>query len=381
MSSAISSIAPNVVHEAVDERQHVRSKLPARVVLSGADDSFACELQDISLGGLGLRCSRELPQGALYDAAIQLELNQVALTIDARVKVIAERGGLIGVEFVELEPRKRDILRYLLSAYLSGEIADINGLFNVMQRENYIKQRKQSQGGARTRLERARALLGSAGYLAAGLAVAGVLAYKSYLLFFSVPASQALVSADAHILSMPENGYVRFLLPTGVHRVKAGEPIASVSTQLATSFTTPADLEALARLSQNDLQSLLGRTLIETTLASPCDCYVYFPSKPTDGYAYKFAELAHLIPADDDLYVKASFPFDKLKGLRDISAIDLQVFGEPEPRKGTVIRSAVDAENQALVLSIKPDQALPLTAYQQPVTVDLFKGLPLTSSL
>ena len=186
MSSAISSIAPNVVHEAVDERQHVRSKLPARVVLSGADDSFACELQDISLGGLGLRCSRELPQGALYDAEIQLELNQVALTIDARVKVIAERGGLTGVEFVELEPRKRDILRYLLSAYLSGEIADINGLFNVMQRENYIKQRKQSQSGARTRLERARALLGSAGYLAAGLAVAGVLAYKSYLLFFSV---------------------------------------------------------------------------------------------------------------------------------------------------------------------------------------------------
>jgi alginate biosynthesis protein Alg44 len=247
MSSAISSIAPNVVHEAVDERQHVRSKLPARVVLSGADDSFACELQDISLGGLGLRCSRELPQGALYDAAIQLELNQVALTIDARVKVIAERGGLIGVEFVELEPRKRDILRYLLSAYLSGEIADVNGLFNVMQRENYIKQRKQSQSGARTRLERARALLGSAGYLAAGIAVAGVLAYKSYLLFFSVPASQALVSADAHILSMPENGYVRFLLPAGVQRVKAGEPIASVSTQLATSFTTPADLEALAR--------------------------------------------------------------------------------------------------------------------------------------
>ena len=115
MSSAISSIAPNVVHEAVDERQHVRSKLPARVVLSGADDSFACELQDISLGGLGLRCSRELPQGALYDAAIQLELNQVALTIDARVKVIAERGGLTGVEFVELEPRKRDILLRQLS--------------------------------------------------------------------------------------------------------------------------------------------------------------------------------------------------------------------------------------------------------------------------
>jgi alginate biosynthesis protein Alg44 len=381
MSSAISSIAPNVVHEAVDERQHVRSKLPAQVTLTGADDSFACELQDISLGGLGLHCPRELQPGTLYDAAIELELNQVALTIDARVRVLAERNGLTGVEFVELEPRKRDILRYLLSAYLSGEIADVNGLFNVMQRENYIKQRKQSQGSARTALERARALLGSAGYLLAGLAVTAVLLHKSYLLFFSVAASQALVSADAHILSMPENGYVRFLLPEGVQRVKAGEPIASVSTQLATSFTTPADLEALARLSQNDLASLLGRSLIETSLASPCDCYVYFPRKPVDGYAYKFDELVHLIPTSDDLYVKASFPFDKLKGLHDISAIDLQVFGDPESHKGKVIRSAVDAETQSLVLSIRPETALPLSAYQKPVTVDLFKGLPLTSSL
>ena len=46
--------------------------------------------------------AREL-QGALYDATIQLELNQVALTIDdVGVKVIAECGGPIGVESVEL---------------------------------------------------------------------------------------------------------------------------------------------------------------------------------------------------------------------------------------------------------------------------------------
>ena len=63
MSSAISSIAPNVVHEAVDERQHVRSKLPARVTLSGTSSSFACDLKDISLGGLGLHCPHELSPG------------------------------------------------------------------------------------------------------------------------------------------------------------------------------------------------------------------------------------------------------------------------------------------------------------------------------
>lgn len=381
MSGAISSIAANVVHEAVDERQHVRSKLPAQVLLSGVDDSFVCELQDISLGGLGLHCPRELKPGSLYEASIQLDLNRIVLTINARIKIIARNGNLTGAEFVELEPRKRDILRYLLSAYLSGEIADVDGLFNVMQRENYIKKRKQVAGSSRSPLDRLRAVLGSATYLLTGIAVAGLLIYKSYLLFFSVPATQALVSANAHVISMPENGYVRFLIPEGVQRVRTGEPIASVSTQLATSFTTPADLEALARLSQNDLQSLLGRSLIETTIASPCDCYVYFPRKPTDSYAYKFDELVHLIPASEDLYVKASFPFDKLKGLKRIQAIDLRVFGADESLRGKVIRSAVDAETESLVLSIRPDRPLPLEAYQKPVTVDLYKGLPLTTSL
>ena len=379
--SSVLSPAANVVHEAVDERQHVRSKLPAQVTLNGTGGSFACELQDISLGGLGLRCPQEMTPGSLYAAAIQLDLNRVALTLDVQLRITSQHDGMTGAEFVDLDPQKRDILRYLLSAYMSGEIADVNGLFNVMQRENYIKQRKQKFAADRTPLERLKAVAGSMLYLVAGVAVASVLVYKSYLLFFSVPASQALVSADAHIVSMPENGYVRFLIPEGATRVKAGEPIASVSTQLATSFTTPADLEALARISQTDLQSLLGRSLIETTISSPCDCYVYFPRKQSDGYAYKFDELVHLIPASDDLYVKASFPFAKLKDLNSISSIDLQVFGQDAPLKGQVIRSAVDAETQSLVLNILPEQPLPLAAYQKPVTVELFKDLPLTSSL
>lgn len=379
--SSVLSPAANVVHEAVDERQHVRSKLPAQVTLSGAGGSFACELQDISLGGLGLRCAQELIPGSRYAATIQLDLNRVALSLDVQLRITSLHNGMTGAEFVDLDPQKRDILRYLLSAYMSGEIADVNGLFNVMQRENYIKQRKQKFASERTVGDRFKAIAGSALYLLAGVAVTSVLLYKSYLLFFSVPASQALVSADAHIVSMPDNGYVRFLIPEGATRVKAGEPIASVSTQLATSFTTPADLEALARLSETDLQSLLGRSLIETTIASPCDCYVYFPRKPSDSYAYKFDELVHLIPASDDLYVKASFPFAKLKDLNGISSIDLQVFGQEQTLKGQVIRSAVDAETQSLVLSIRPDSPLPLSAYQKPVTVDLFKGLPLVSSL
>ncbi|MCE6982471.1 PilZ domain-containing protein, partial [Pseudomonas frederiksbergensis] len=119
---------------------------------------------------------------------------------------------------------KRDILRYIISAYLSGEIADINGLFNVMQRENYIKERKHKYASARSSGERLKATLGTLLYAAAGLAALGFVAYKCYLLFFRIPAVQAQVSANAQVISMPDNGYVKFLLAPGQTEVKAGTP-------------------------------------------------------------------------------------------------------------------------------------------------------------
>ena len=68
---------------------------------------------------------------------------------------------------------------------------------------------------------------------------------------------------------MPENRRVLPLPPAGVQfGSRLASRIASVH-QATPAFTTPADLEALARLSQNDLQSLLGRTLIETTPGQP----------------------------------------------------------------------------------------------------------------
>jgi alginate biosynthesis protein Alg44 len=380
MSSAINSPAASVVHEAIDERQYVRTKMPAQVVLESAGASVACQIEDISLGGLSLRAAQQLPVGSLHSASIQLNLNQVVLKIDARIKVTTQTGEVIGAQFVDLDGQKRDILRYIISAYMSGELVDVNGLFNVMQRENHIKQRKHKLATERSLRERLQAIAGSALYLLAGLAIASVLVFKAYLLFFRVAATQALVSADAHVISMPENGYVKFLVPAGTQRVAAGQPIATVSTQLATSFTTPADLQALAEISQTDLQALLGRSLIETTIASPCDCYLYLPKAMVDGYGYKFAELAHLIPFDDNsLFVKASFPFDKLKDLNNIASVEMQVFGVSGAVSGQVVGSALDPLTQQLLLQIQPDQPLPLAAYQKPVAVDLFKGLPLLS--
>ncbi|MDR2306665.1 MAG: PilZ domain-containing protein [Paucimonas sp.] len=370
----------NIVHEAIDERQHVRTRMHARVRLSGhGREAFEAELADISLGGIGLRHDAPLTLGALYDASIQLRLNQVDLSIDGKVRIVSQRGPEVGAQFVELDTQKRDILRYLISAYLSGEVADINGLFNVMQRENYIKERKHKQAHARTPGERLKALAGTALYTAAGLAALGFVGYKGYLLFFRVPAVQATVAGNAQVISMPDNGYLKFLLPAGATDVQAGQPLASISTQLATSFTSPADMKALADLAPGDLQALLGRATIETVINSPCDCRVYYPTPPLDGFGYKAAPLMHLLPKDQGLFVRANVPFDKLADVSRVRSVDMQVFGLDQHFAGTVVDARSDEVNRNLALTIQPDRPLPAAAYQKAVAVDLYLGLPFGS--
>ena len=100
-----------------------------------------------------------------------------------------------------------------------------------------------------------------------------------------------------------------------------------------------------------------------------------------NGYGYKQAPLLHLLPKDQPLYVSANVPFDKLSDISRVRSVDLQVFGLEERFGGTVVDSRVDALNKNLALTIRPDRPLPLAAYQKPVAVDLYLGLPALPSL
>ena len=376
--SSTTVLPVNVVHEAIDERQFVRAKIPARISLQGHGlNGVECEILDISLGGIGLSYEQPLKLGSLFHGSIKLKLNQVDLNIDTTLKIVSQRGHEVGAEFVELDRQKRDILRYIISAYMSGDIADINGLFNVMQRENYIKERKTKQANARTPMERLQAALGSMLFLGAGLAALSLIVYKSYLLFFQMPAAQAVVSANAYVVSMPENGNLKYLIGPEQTSVSTGQPLASVSTQLASSLTSPTDIAALASLSEQDAAALLGRVTVETVIASPCDCSLYFPRPRMDGFAYKHEQLVHLLPQDQPLNVKASVQFDRMDKIERVRAVEMRVLGSDAIYSGEIVASRVDDLRQMVELTIKPDHELPRSAYQLPTAVDFKLGLPL----
>ncbi|PKM29747.1 MAG: pilus assembly protein PilZ [Gammaproteobacteria bacterium HGW-Gammaproteobacteria-11] len=375
MSTSI--LKDQVVHEAIDERQHIRTRIPAQARLTGSQgESILCDVQDISLGGIGLSYPEQLKMGSLYDVAITLGMNRVDLSFKAKVKVVSQHGDQVGTQFVDLDPQKADILRYLISSYMSGEIADINGLFNVMQRENYIKERKQKHSTHRTPGERLKAAAGSLVFMLIGLLALAYVLFKAYELMFRIPASQALVSANSFIVSMPENGNVRFLVPEGQTQVTTGQPLASISTQLSTSITTPADIAAMMDLAPGDVEALLGRTNIETVISSPCDCTVFYPGSRMNGFGYKGDPLLHLLPNDQPMFVQASVPFEKLDTLRRTQRVSLQPYGAEQAISGRLVSASVNQQNQMILLNIEPDTSLSMDDYQKPVWVEFVLGLP-----
>lgn len=375
----MNSNAPSnsVVHEAIDERQHVRTRIPAKAVLQGPTGTqLKCDVQEISLGGIGLECSEPLNVGSLYSITIELGLNHIEMSLKAQVKVVNQTDDQVGAQFIDLDPQKADILRYVISAYMTGDIADINGLFNVMQRENYIKERKQKYSPRRSPLQRIQAAAGTLVFMLIGILALGYVANKAYQLFFRIPAAQATVQTQTHIISMPENGNVSLLLPEGTQSVTKGQPVASISTQLSTQLTSPADIAAAMELAPAGLAGLLERTTVETVIASPCDCTLFYPDGQVEGFNYKGAPLVHLLPVDTPMFISASVPYERLEKLMRTREVQIRVYGDSNSMTGHIQSASLDKDAGMVTLKIKPDSPISRESYLRPVWVEFYLGLP-----
>jgi PilZ domain. len=372
-----SDSSDNIVHESLDERQYIRVKIPAIVTLyNDTIGPFECKITDISLGGIGIECGYPAPVGTILQASVKLRLGALDLSIDTMAKIVSHRNTAIGLQFIDLSPQKRDIIRYIISSYMSGEIADVNGLFNVMQRENYIKERKKQTISFRSIGERFRAIFGTIIFATIGLLAICFVAYKLYILFLRVPIESALVSADAYILTMPESGNLNYLIKSGQTSVRAGDPIANISTQLSTRFSTPGDIAVLSNLSTSDVQLLLNRTAVETVINSPCDGDLYFPTPPLNGFFYKGNLLAELLPKETAFFVKVNIPYEKMPDANRIKSITLTVYGDTEPMKGEVISATVNEQEHLIVLRVRPERPLSKDSYRNSVYVELFLTMP-----
>ena len=167
-----------ITHEAEVQRQHPRYRIPVRCIHDGTQFSVI----DISVGGLSLRTgSLDAKPGHLLDLTIIFPFSgyELTTTVCAEVRYIAGEHNRIGLRFVDVSQRQHSLLRFILDAYLAGEVVEAGDVLDVVSRRNEgktreVHQRPQPQGLVANIAHHGRSVAAYAGIGAATLLLAGL---------------------------------------------------------------------------------------------------------------------------------------------------------------------------------------------------------------
>ncbi len=290
---------PQIAHETEVHRQHVRLRIPIRVEIDG--ERYVTD--DWSPGGFGVNA--DLPgrePGDRFTARLffPFEDFELAVPVDCRLVYVTEDRSRFGCRFLGLSRGQIELFRFVVDAYLSGEIVSAGDLLAVVAREG-------SEAAVRPLVEEEkggtlRRLLGHAALVVAAVAVFGLLAYGAWERFFVVETRDALIWAPLVPIEAPLTGEV----------VEAGprKPVHE-----------PGDI--LARVDALD-----GRTVF---LRSPCNCAVLKWIVPAGAIAREGEPVLLLADADRPLVVRAQLPVEQAERIRIGQRARVFVPGEAEP--------------------------------------------------
>jgi alginate biosynthesis protein Alg44 len=334
---------PQVVHEAEVHRQHIRLKIPIGVDIDGT----AFTVDDWSMGGFGIQSeitSRQPGERFAVKLVFPFEEFDVTLRLDCQMVYILEDNTRFGCRFLGLSQGQLALFRYLVDAYLSGEIVSGGDILAVAGRDNAAAIRERGTGfnayaeedswGRRLKRIAGYSLLGLAGL---GLVVALVLGIQER--FFTVRAETAVIETPVVRLRAPAPGIMAPLILPNL--LAPGTPVARIET---------AD----------------GRFV---RIESPCDCVLYEWLIQPGQFAEQGEEVALLVAADQPLLVRAQVAFDRATRLTqgDLALIDVP--GRPGQMRGQIERIdfrpslrradagfAVESGRRFATVVIRPDQ-------------------------
>ena len=371
-----------IVHESADERQHVRIDIPAKFKVVNQQASLWCSLDSISLGGFSFFADQyaESKGDALKvddkaTALISIKLGSIDIQMEIAFIVVESHDGRFSAKFDDIEKDKHEVLRYIIRSYLSGEFVNVNGVINILQRENFVRERKGKNTSSRSKQEQLRAIIGTSAFALGAITVISILLFKVYGFLFTVSADHGFVSADGHLIKMPDNGYIEFLIKPDTKEVTKGQPLAVVSTQLITNLNSPEELKALNEINEDDMSVLLGKTLIETSINSPCDCFVMWESNSNERFSYKEERLLYLIPKDAPLFIEAAFNYKDIEKIDNDLAADLSISYDSSEYVGSIRSARVNTLDKVIKLEINVDQEIPIEALWSPAVVKLRPSL------
>ncbi|WP_068826860.1 PilZ domain-containing protein [Pseudomonas sp. BMS12] len=367
--NAVISPNSNVVHEAEAQRQYARLKLPARISYrTPQGQELEAQVLDLSVGGFGFEPGNALlAEGQHYKGKLMFEIEGIGFVMDVQFQVRSLSGGKrAGCEFHNLKPREISALRYLISAFLSGELINVGDLISTLQRENFTKARKNGVEGKASLLQRTKALGLSLGIFLVGVSACTYILYQLYDVYFVTHADSAQVAVPGQQVSMPREGSVQSLVKVG-DVVAKGAPVGTFSSNMMDVLKGILPTEDLT---PDNLQRLFGKTF-QGSLTSPCDCRVVAQLVGDGQVAGKGQAVFQMAPVDSVATVEARFPYRAFEELQPGTRVTFTIAGEPAEREGHITTLALQEGGLAsdIRVMIKPDRPLPTELAKRPVDV------------
>lgn len=341
-----------IVHDAEVHRQHVRLRIPITVEIDGA----RLTVDDWSLGGFGVL--GDLPRrrpGDRFPVRLHLPFEDFELSLEVGCELVyrLDDGSRFGCRFTGLAPGQLALFRYLVDAYLSGELVAAGDVLSAHARGaaealNPSRAGESDQGTLGARLRRVLTFLV---LLAVGVGLAGLAWLGARERWFTVRAEAAIVEAPIVRVVAPAAGRLRPGEP---------EPVLAVGGALGT-------IEAEGGA---------------TALVSPCECsLVDWLAEP--GQPVQAGEAVALLAAvDRPLLVRASVAARAARRLAPGDPALIELPGAQGSVPGRVDRidlrgqllglaggDPVTAARRPLVVIVRPDRPLDFELLGMPVEV------------
>jgi hypothetical protein len=302
---------PQIVHEAEVHRQHVRLKIPIGVEIDGT--RYVAD--DWSMGGFGVASpisSRQPGERFPIRLVFPFEDFELSLRLDCQMIYVEPDLPRFGCRFLALSSGQIGLFRYVIDAYLSGEIVTGGDLLSLAGRDNTAEARVTAQVFSPFMEEEAagrrwRRLAGYALFIAAGIALAVFVIAGLQQRFLTVATDIAVIEAP-------------------IFRVRA--PVSGAVTAVA---------EPNAILKQGDLVARIGSNGgTGVGLPSPCQCSLHDWTVEPGQFAQQGEPVATLVAVDRPLLVRAQVPWDQAQGLTVGQVAEIEVPGRPESYSGQI---------------------------------------------
>lgn len=365
----------NIVHETETQRRHARVKLPARLIIKDINDtSTSLEVIDLSASGFGVKIDLNgLTMGHHYSGELLFKLNTIEFRLPIKFSVVyclaAEQTA--GCEFDTMSQEQISILRLFISKYLAGDLTKASDILTTMSRENFTKARKHSGAEALSGWRKIRALTGTGLAACIGLIALGYILSNLYQNFYVTRAVTALVDVERESVQAPADGYFELLADTN-EPVQAGLPLAIISSPVSEYIKQKGS----GSLAAEDIEALLPGQL-NSLVKSPCDGQIFETMVNNNSYARKGDLLFDLIRTNSKPYITAIFNYPDADDLIIGNIVSLQFPGESARFKGEITGLKVDLKERlnAVIVTIQPEQVLPLDKIEMPVHVTISSGL------